>query len=197
VGSSLFQLVKDAKAGYLATTSTDEELCLSLGADRVIDYRKTNWCEEEEYKAKPFDAVIDCVGSRDEWKQAYKHGVLKSAWNGGTFVSIASTDDPQFHTIWQGVKMFVPLLWRAGWTRVNRLRPRYSLVISSVTAKNLAEVAGLVSSDRLKPVLDRRSPFPFTIEGVQAAFHLQASKHAHGKVVVAVLGADRVAAAAK
>lgn len=45
---------------------------------------------------------------------------------------------------------------------------------------------------RLKPVLDRRSPFPFTADGVN--FQLQASKHAHGKFVVAVLdAADRSA----
>ena len=31
------------QASFLATTSTDEALCSSLGADRVIDYRQTNW----------------------------------------------------------------------------------------------------------------------------------------------------------
>lgn len=89
--------------------------------------------------------------------------------------------------------MFVPLLWRAGWTRINRRRPFYSLVISSVTEKSLREVADLVSTGRLKAVIDHRSPFPLTAEGVKAAFQLQASKHAHGKVVISVLDADRSA----
>lgn len=31
------------QASFLATTSTAEELCLSLGADVVVDYRKTDW----------------------------------------------------------------------------------------------------------------------------------------------------------
>lgn len=100
----------------------------------------------------------------------------------------------------QGVKMFVPLLWRGAWTRINRGRPRFSLIISSVTDKSLREIVDLVSAGRLKPVVDHRSPFPFTIEGVKAAFQLQASKHAHGKVVVAVLDTDPsagVSAAAK
>ncbi|CAN0275730.1 unnamed protein product, partial [Hapterophycus canaliculatus] len=43
VGSSLLQLSKDAKASFVATTSTAEALCLSLGADVVIDYRENNW----------------------------------------------------------------------------------------------------------------------------------------------------------
>lgn len=31
------------QASFLATTSTAKELCLSLGADEVIDYRETDW----------------------------------------------------------------------------------------------------------------------------------------------------------
>ena len=45
--------------------------------------------------------VIDCIGWRDEWKEAYRRGVLKSGWHGGRYISVASTDDPQIHTVWQ------------------------------------------------------------------------------------------------
>lgn len=57
--------------------------------------------EDESYKAEPFDVVIDCVGWRDEWKEAARRGVLKSGWNGGRYISVANTDDPQIHSIWQ------------------------------------------------------------------------------------------------
>lgn len=57
--------------------------------------------EDEKYKTEPFDVVIDCIGWRDEWKEAYRRGVLKSAWKGGRYISIACTDDPQVHTVWQ------------------------------------------------------------------------------------------------
>eukprot|EP00903_Cladosiphon_okamuranus_P011471 g10804.t1 len=184
VGSSILQLVKDAKASFLATTSTAEGLCLSLGADVVIDYRKTNWYEDEKFKATPFDVVIDCIGWRDEWKEAYRRGVLKSGWHGGRYISIAATDEPQVHTVWQIAKMMVPQLWRSGWTCVNLLRPRYKMIISEPVAKDLDELAAMVEAGRLKAVLDPASPFPFTADGVKAAFKLQASKHAHGKVVV-------------
>ncbi|CAM9502874.1 unnamed protein product [Hapterophycus canaliculatus] len=82
--------------------------------------------------------------------------------------------------------MFAPVLWRTGWTGVNRRRPRYKLVISEPEGKDLAEVSELVTSGRLKPVLEPASPFPFTAEGVKAAFELQGSRHAHGKVVVKI-----------
>ena len=84
------------------------------------------------------------------------------------------------------MKMMVPQVWRSGWTCLNRLRPRYKMVISEPTGKDLDELAALVEAGRLKPVLDPVSPFPFTVDGVKAAFKLQASKHAHGKVVVTV-----------
>lgn len=45
--------------------------------------------------------VIDCVGWRDEWEEAYRRGVLKSGWNGGRYISVACTDDPQIHNVWQ------------------------------------------------------------------------------------------------
>lgn len=86
----------------------------------------------------------------------------------------------------QVTKMFVPILWRSGYTLINRLRPRYKLMISDPIAQDLADLAELVTAGRLNPVLDPASPFPFTADGVKAAFKLQASKHAHGKVVVTV-----------
>lgn len=60
--------------------------------------------EDERYKTEPFDVVIDCVGWRDEWKEAFRRGVLKSGWHGGRYISIAATDDPQVHTVWQVIK---------------------------------------------------------------------------------------------
>lgn len=82
--------------------------------------------------------------------------------------------------------MFVPVLWRSGYTFLNRLRPRFKLVLSDPTAQDLADLAALVAAGRIKPVLDPASPFPFTADGVKAAFKLQGSKHAHGKVVITV-----------
>lgn len=57
--------------------------------------------ESETYKTEPFDVVIDCVGWRDEWKLAGRTGALKSGWNGGRYISVASSDNPQIRTVWQ------------------------------------------------------------------------------------------------
>lgn len=93
---------------------------------------------------------------------------------------------PGLRVPFQAMKMFVPVLWRMCWTYINRLLPHYKLFICEPDDKHLAEVSELVASGRLKPVLDPASPFPFAAEGVRAAFKLQGSRHAHGKVVVAI-----------
>ena len=45
VGTCVWQFAKLYGASFIAGTSTASELVLSLGADRVFDYRTTNWWE--------------------------------------------------------------------------------------------------------------------------------------------------------
>ncbi|CAN0367148.1 unnamed protein product, partial [Scytosiphon promiscuus] len=93
------------QASFVATTSTAEAMCLSLGADVVINYREKNWYEDERFKAEPFDVVFDCVGWRDEWKESGRTGALKNGWNGGRYITIATADNPQIHTVWQVISI--------------------------------------------------------------------------------------------
>lgn len=73
-----------------------------------VTFLHTSRCEDERFKAEPFDVVIDCVGAGDEWKAAYRKGVLKSGWNGGRFISVGA-DDPQIHTAWQVIPSLLVL----------------------------------------------------------------------------------------
>lgn len=184
VGTSLVQLVRDAGASFVAATSTDEPLMRSLGVDTVIDYRTTKWWEVPEFQEQPFDVVVDCVGWRDEWKEASRHGGLKSGRKGGRYLAIATSDDPKFTTAWQGVKMFVPTLWRVMWTYFYPWKPWYKFTVCEPSQDDWPELTTLVKEGRLHPVIEPSSPHPFTIEGVKEAFKIQASKHAHGKVVI-------------
>ncbi|CAM9952846.1 unnamed protein product [Sphacelaria rigidula] len=184
VGTSLVQLARDAGASFVATTSTDAPLMTSLGVDQVIDYRTTKWWEMPDFIDAPFDVVVDCVGWRDEWVESARTGALKPGRKGGRYIVIASTDEPKFRTLWEGLRLFMPTLWRMLWTTLNRWKPSYKLVICDPVEGDWPELKTSVEEKRLKPVLDPASPFPFTIEGVKQAFALQASKHAHGKVVI-------------
>ncbi len=49
VGTGVLQYAKFSGASEVVTVSTQADLCKSLGATRVIDYRKQKWWQMEEY----------------------------------------------------------------------------------------------------------------------------------------------------
>ena len=68
--------------------------------------------------------------------------------------------------------------------------PKYRMLFGAPRGNSLLELFKLVEEGRIKAVLDPNSPFPFTEDGVKAAFKLQASRHAHGKIVVQIESKD-------
>lgn len=86
IGSFAIQLAKNIGA-YVATTVSGDsfELAKSLGADQVIDYKKTDFTQV----IKDFDAVLDTIGG-DTGIKSYQ--VLKS---GGKLVSLWNQPDQE------------------------------------------------------------------------------------------------------
>ena len=50
----------------------------------------------------------------------------------------------------------------------------------------MTKTMDFASKGSLKAVIDPKGPFDFTSDGIRKAFHLQESRHVHGKVVVQV-----------
>eukprot|EP00195_Chlamydomonas_chlamydogama_P007431 CAMPEP_0202903868 /NCGR_PEP_ID=MMETSP1392-20130828/26789_1 /ASSEMBLY_ACC=CAM_ASM_000868 /TAXON_ID=225041 /ORGANISM="Chlamydomonas chlamydogama, Strain SAG 11-48b" /LENGTH=347 /DNA_ID=CAMNT_0049591221 /DNA_START=198 /DNA_END=1241 /DNA_ORIENTATION=+ len=185
VGSSLLQLVKHVEPSFLAATSTQAQLLRGLGADRVIDYKSENWWEVEEFARQPFDVIIDCVGGGSHYSKARR--VLKSSWAGGRFVAVVGDDPKPLAQRWYQLLGFaMRMLWKPMWTTFCPWVPAYLLVMSSIQSKVLSQIMDRVADGRLRIMLDPASPHPFTAEGVRKAFMVQASGHAHGKVVVKI-----------
>ena len=189
VGLGIIQLVKDAGASFVATTTTDEPLVKSLGADMVVDYRTQNWWEIPEFKSNPFDKIFDCAEGLSAWLHAKDEGVLKTGWNGGCFIGVVA-DNPTFelHSMWDIAReLSGAMLGRPIWTTLFSLFvPKFKMLFSAPRDNSLAELFKLVVEGRIKAVLDPQSPFPFTEEGAKSAYKLQASRHAHGKIVIQI-----------
>lgn len=95
------------------------------------------------------------------------------------------------HSVWQISSVFVfpvlgkvlgTFLWRRG-------RPRYKFAFGlgiDSERSQFTELFALIEAGTVKVVLDGGSPRSFTTEEVRAAFKLQESGHAHGKVVVQI-----------
>ena len=80
VGTMAVQIARTMGAEVVAVCSTaNVDLVRSLGATRVIDYRKQDVLRE----AQRFDAVFDCVGDRSFWSYS------KLLQGGGRYVGIS------------------------------------------------------------------------------------------------------------
>ncbi len=181
VGTALVQLARNAGASFIVATSTDAELMKALGVDRVINYKETNWWEVPEFKENKFDVIYDCIG-RDQDKS---RGVLKTGRQGGLLIAISYKHDLEIHSYWQALKSLGPGICKHMWSSVWRFMPRFKFFLALEAKKGeLAELLELVIQGKLKVILEPNSPYEFTIDGVKKAFLLQASGHAHGKVVV-------------
>jgi NADPH:quinone reductase-like Zn-dependent oxidoreductase len=187
VGSSLIQLVKNAGAAFIAATTSSPDFVRALGADRVIDYRSEKWAEISEFKSTPFDVVFDCFGDPSAWPAACSSGAVKSGGAGGRFVAVSFDSEPQANSVFQALKTMYPVMTRALFTtHIMRSRPKYLMVFSFMSPAKMAKVVELVDSKKLKPILEKSCPLPFTEDGVKKALSLIASGHAKGKVVVSM-----------
>jgi NADPH:quinone reductase-like Zn-dependent oxidoreductase len=117
--------------------------------------------------------------------------IVKTASQGGRYIT-GLADRPVFEvsSVWDFVwKMAHPALWRAikSRTLTRNTLPSYTLALLGPQKRVvMTQTLQLASEGKLQPVMDERGPFLFTTEGVQAAFRLQKSRHAHGKVVIHV-----------
>ena len=188
VGTATIQLAKSkAKASFVATTSTQSDLCLSLGADRVIDYRKENWWEIQEFRDNKFDVIIDTVGGGNYVDKAKE--VLKGRAQGGLFLAVCGDEPkPDASTPWKMIKYLCGfLLARPLYNfTIGRKLPIYTVLLPYEEVKGRKDVMEFLQDGSLKIVVDGEGPLPFTQEGVCQAFQKVASGHAHGKVVVSI-----------
>jgi NADPH:quinone reductase-like Zn-dependent oxidoreductase len=186
VGTSVLQYAKLSGASEVVAVSTQVDLCKSLGATRVIDYRTQKWWQIEEYHKNKFDVVIDLVNG-DNW---VKGGCAGTAIDPkGVYVALLSGVETELEVhgmldmVWFSFEWIGCMLW-------SRLHPSLPKWVTPEGLKlqegDLDALFQDVVQGKLKPILDPSSPFSFTENDVRKAFHLQKSRHAHGKVVIQV-----------
>ena len=191
VGTFMCQYAKLMGASFLAATTTQKELALSLGVDRVIDYRNENWWElVDEFGESPFDVVVDLVNGRN-WQDGACSGtkVLKKDTKYVQLLSGVETEIDVRGPI-SLLRLLVGMFTRSSWLYNKLVHPQAPIWIGpqglELNSGDLKSVLDDVEQKRIRVVLDPSSPFPFTTEGVRNALKLQKSIHAHGKVVVKI-----------
>jgi len=174
VGTFAIQLAKHLGATVATTTSTANiELVKSLGADIVIDYKK----EDFEQILQDYDLVLN---SQDGKTLEKSLRVLKP---GGKLISISGPPDPDFAAEigapWY-VKLITRLLSSGVRKKAKRLNVGFSFLFMRANGDQLKEIAALINSGTIKPVMDKVFPF----ESIKEAMAYVESGRAKGKVVV-------------
>ena len=176
VGTIAIQLAKHLGATVATTTSArNAALVKSLGADVVIDYTSQDF----EKVLSGYDVVLN---SQDGKTLSKSLNVLKP---GGHLVSISGPPDPAFAAalgLNPILKLVIRLLSHRVRRKAKRLGVHYSFLFMRADGGQLEEIARLIDSGVLRPVVDRIFPFNQTPE---ALTYVETGR-AKGKVVIKV-----------
>jgi alcohol dehydrogenase len=176
VGIIAIQLAKHLGAFVATTTSTaNVEWVKKLGADIVIDYKKDDF----EKSLHGYDVVLN---SQDGKTLEKSLSVLKP---GGELISISGPPTPAFadavKTPWF-VKQVMRLLSAGIRRKSKRLDIDYSFLFMKANGGQLQQIAALIDSGAIHPVVDR----VFSFEVTQDALDYVETGRAKGKVVVKI-----------
>lgn len=172
-GAFGIQIAKAVGCHVTTTCSTPNvELCKSLGADRVIDYKTEKVVEALTGSGTEFDHAIDNVGTNKEliWRcgEYLKPGavIIKVA---GDF-SVSGLVDTTKRKLWPG--------WMGG------MKGTVEGFFTQAKPEQLTRIAEWMGEGKVKAVVDRR----FAFEEARDAFERLKTGRARGKIVVDVAG---------
>jgi alcohol dehydrogenase len=174
VGTIAIQLAKYLGAKVATTTSTaNVKWVKSLGADAVVDYKQTDF----ETVLSGYDVVLNSQGSAT---LAKSFNVLQS---GGQVISISGPPDAEFAEAQQLAWPFKQLMRALSFSARRKAKSRnasYSFLFMKASGDQLRQIAALVESGAIRPIVDKVFPFASTNE----ALAYVESGRAKGKVVI-------------
>lgn len=175
-GMAAIQLAKAYGCTEIATTSSQGDICRSLGATTVINHREgEKW--EDALAGRNFDIIYDCAEGLCAWSKGF--AVLKP--RGAQFVSIVM-DHPQDDVKISAMLTFVGrVLWRKAKSFLGS--PNFIWHINAGSTQGLPALVAMVAEGKMKPVLDG-APRPPTMAAFAEMFDKQMSTRAHGKLVM-------------
>jgi alcohol dehydrogenase len=176
VGSFAVQYARHLGLDVTTTTSAkNADFVKSLGADRVIAY------DREEYLAqgKDYDIVYDTLGG------SFTLDAFAIVKRGGTVISLAGPPDRDFgkrEDLSLMLRLAVWLMGRKVYAAASKADAAYCWFFTEPSGDQLRQIATLVESGAIKPIIDRSFDFA---ELPQALSYLETGR-ARGKVVLKV-----------
>ena len=182
VGTVAIQLATHLGATVATTVrAVNVEMVKSLGADVVIDYRRSDF----QKLISGYDVVLNSLG-KDTLEKSL--GVLKP---GGRLISISGPPDADFargngsNWLLQQVMRLLSLGIRK---KAKRHRVSYKFLFMRAEGEQLSKITSLIEGGIIHPVIDRVFPFEETNEAL-AYVETGRSK---GKVVIQIAKGDQL-----
>ncbi len=176
VGSFAIQLAKHLGATVATTTSASNMSWVKeLGADFVIDYRQNDF----EGTLKDYDLVLN---SQDGTTLKKSLNILKP---GGKLISISGPPDPAFAEAIKANWVVKQVMRLLSWETRKKAKQRgvdYSFLFMKANGNQLREIAKLVETGAIRPVVDKVFSFAATNDAMSYVEHGRAK----GKVVIKV-----------
>lgn len=175
VGTAAIQLAREAGARVIITAGSEEkrELCRSLGAETVIDYKAGPFAPkvEEATEGKGVDLILDFIGA-PYWEQN-----IQSLSKDGRLVLIGMMGGSKVNNIDLGQLLFKRIQVIGTALRSKPVQQKIELT------RQFSEFAlPLFKSGRLRPVIDSVKNWE---EANEAHEHMKQNKNA-GKIVLAI-----------
>jgi NADPH:quinone reductase-like Zn-dependent oxidoreductase len=145
------------------------ELCQSLGADEVIDYRTTDVVKHLQRQGTQYDLLVDNVGSPELYWNA--HDYLKAD---GLYINIAGT--ATLTHVLNVLKVSYMPAWLGGGQRAAMFLRRNS------SEGDFAKIAQWIAEGKLRPVIEK----VYALEEAAEAFARLKTGRSKGKLVIKV-----------
>ncbi|KAI5241675.1 NAD(P)-binding protein [Aureobasidium subglaciale] len=165
--------IQFAKALGCEVTTTcsgpNVELCKSLGADEVIDYRTQNVHETLKRSGKQFDHIVDFVGSPELYWQAHDFSKKEAK-----VVNVGATMSLDFF------RRLLPIFILPGFLGGGKMK--YEFLTCRAKEDDFKQIAKWMAEGKVKPVIGEM----FSLEEVPKAFEKLKTGRVRGKLVVKV-----------
>ena len=176
-GMYAIQIAKNCfNSKNITCTSTKKELCKSLGADNVINYKNQQW--EKVLKNSNFDIIFDVIGGKKSWNDSCSNNVLKS---NGKYITICGDFESD-----QGLNCCIicgvccGVLNRKFWSCCMDKQEYH--FINQQRSETIQDAVKLVIDKKIKIIIDEESPF--NLNDFQKCFDKSMNKGAHGKLLI-------------
>ncbi|KAH7044086.1 hypothetical protein B0J12DRAFT_578045 [Macrophomina phaseolina] len=173
VGTFAIQMAKALGAAHITATCSgaNVELCTSLGADKVLDYRSVDVIEELKSEGKVYDLAVDNVGNAELKLYENAGRYLKKT---GSFVQVGGP--MSLSNFWLVAKRtYAPVCLGGG----NR---KFRFQVTKIQAKDLERIGEWLKEEKVRVVIDQT----YELEDVPKAYEKLRQGRSKGKIVIHV-----------